>query len=62
VLELEVVEVLGERRFGDGELILDRACLLLADLGIEQIADDALGFHPLVAREARRDRARRLIS
>src|SRR6478672_11616324 len=41
-LELEVVEVLGERQLGDGELVLDRARLLLADLGVEQIADDAL--------------------
>src|ERR1700694_6027636 len=43
-LELEVVEVLGERQLGDGELVLDRARLLLADLGVEQIADDALRF------------------
>src|SRR5262245_43940437 len=43
-LELEVVEVLGEWQLGDGELVLDRARLLLADLGREQIADDALGF------------------
>jgi hypothetical protein len=42
--ELEAVEVLGERQLGDGELVLDRARLLLADLGVEQIADDALGF------------------
>ena len=41
-LELEVVEVLGKRQLGDGELVLDRARLLLADLGLEQIADDAL--------------------
>ena len=34
-LELEVVEVLGERQFCDGELVLDRARLLLADLGVE---------------------------
>ena len=40
----EVVEVLGERQLGDGELVLDRARLLLADLGVEQIADDALGL------------------
>jgi hypothetical protein len=25
-------------------LVFDRSCLLLADLGVEQIADDALGF------------------
>jgi hypothetical protein len=43
-LELEVVEVLGERQLGDGELILDRARLLLADLGGEQITNDALGL------------------
>ena len=43
-LELEVVDVLGERQLGDGELVLDRARLLLVDLGIEQITDDALGF------------------
>jgi hypothetical protein len=56
VLELEVVEVLGERQLGDGELIFDRACLLLADLSGEQITDDALrlmlafdgGSHDLV--------------
>jgi hypothetical protein len=41
-LELEVVEVLGERQLGDGELILDRPCLLLVDLRREQIANDAL--------------------
>ena len=43
-LELEVVEVLSERQLGDGELVLDRARLLLVDLGGEQVADDALGF------------------
>ena len=42
--EAEVGEVLGERQLGDGELVLDRARLLLADLGLEQIADDALRF------------------
>ena len=41
-LELEDIEIFGERQLGDGELVLDRARLLLADLGIEQIADDAL--------------------
>ena len=43
-LELEVVEVLGERQLGDGELVLDRGRLFLVDLGVEQITDDALGF------------------
>src|SRR5579862_2445695 len=42
--ELEVVEVLGERQFGDRELVLDRSRLLLVDLGVEQVADNALGF------------------
>jgi len=42
--ELEVLEILGERQFGDGELVLDRAGLLLVDLGVEQVADNALGF------------------
>src|SRR5437773_1901372 len=31
-LELEVLKVLGERQFCDGELVLDRAGLLLVDL------------------------------
>src|SRR5690349_2206405 len=37
-------KILGERQLGNGELVLDRARLLLVDLGIEQIADDALGL------------------
>jgi hypothetical protein len=43
-LELEVLKVLGERQLGDRELIFDRASLLLVDLGVEQVADNALGF------------------
>src|SRR3982075_512994 len=43
-LELEVLKVLGKRQLGDGELVLDRAGLLLVDLGVEQVADNALGF------------------
>ena len=43
-LELEVIKILGERQFGDGELVFDRASLLLVDLGVEQVADNALGF------------------
>src|SRR5882757_3555201 len=43
-LELEVLKILGKRQFGDGELVLDRAGLLLVDLGVEQIADNALRF------------------
>ena len=42
VFELEVIEVLGERQLGDGELVLDRARLLLVDLRVEQITDNAL--------------------
>ena len=43
-IELEVFDVLGEWKLGDGELVLDRSCLLLADLGGKQIADNALGL------------------
>src|SRR5258705_10697285 len=43
-LEGEVIEVLGERQLGDGELVFDRARLLLVDLGAGQIADNALRF------------------
>src|SRR3954452_6793423 len=32
-LELEDVEIFGKRQLGDGELVLDRARLLLTDLG-----------------------------
>ena len=42
VLEGEVVDVLGERQLGDGELILDRPRLLLRDLGAQKVADEAL--------------------
>ena len=41
-LEYEVVEVLGERQLGGGDLILDRPCLLLRDLGAQEVADEAL--------------------
>ena len=42
--ELEVLEVLGKRQLGVGELVLDRAGLLFVHLGVEQIADNGLGF------------------
>jgi hypothetical protein len=42
VLEGEVVDVLGERQLGDGELVLDRPRLLLRDLGAQEVADEAL--------------------
>ena len=41
-VEGEVAEVLGQRQPGDGHLVLDRARLLLGDLGGEQVADDPL--------------------
>jgi hypothetical protein len=41
-VELEVVDVLGEWKLGNRGLVLDRSRLLLADLGREQIAADAL--------------------
>ena len=44
VLEAELVDLLGQRQFGDRHLVFDRARLLLADLGSEKIADDFLGF------------------
>jgi hypothetical protein len=37
---------LGERQLGDRQLVLDRARLLLRDLGLEQIAREALRFMP----------------
>mgnify|MGYP003340230633 CR=1 FL=1 len=42
VLESEVVDILGERQFGDGELVFDRARLLLRYLRLQEIADEAL--------------------
>ena len=44
--EVEVVDVLGQRQLGDGQLIFDRARLLFGDLGAEQIANDARRFVP----------------
>jgi hypothetical protein len=35
---------LARGNFGDGQLVLDRARLLLRDLGLEQIAREALWF------------------
>src|ERR1700675_3393396 len=42
--EFEAVDILGERQFSDGQLVLDRARLLLRDLRLEQIAGEALRF------------------
>jgi hypothetical protein len=44
--EVELVDVLGQRQLGDGQLILDRARLLLGDLGAEQVAEDARRLVP----------------
>jgi hypothetical protein len=38
--EVEVFDVLGQRPHGDGELVLDGVCLLLGDLGREQVTND----------------------
>lgn len=43
-VELEVGDVLGKRQLCNGELVFDRPGLLLVDLGVERIADDALTF------------------
>src|SRR5258708_9463146 len=42
--ELELGEILAERQLGDGELVLHLSCLLLANLCLEQIAEDALAL------------------
>jgi hypothetical protein len=44
--EVEAVDVLGQGQLGDGQLVLDRARLLLGDLGGEQIAEDARRLVP----------------
>ena len=43
-VEIEVLEVLGDRQLRGGELVLDRARLLLGELGLEQLGDDCLRF------------------
>ena len=54
VLEHEVVDVLGQRQLGDGELILDRASLLLGYLGLQEIADEALRLMLALQRDGER--------
>ena len=39
-VEVEVVDVLGQRELGDRHLIFDGARLFFRDLGVEKIADD----------------------
>ncbi len=41
-LEVELFQFFGQGQFGNGHLVFDRAGLLLADLGSEQIPDDLL--------------------
>ena len=43
-LEVELVDLLGQRQLGDGHLVFDRARLLLIDLRLQEVADDLLGF------------------
>jgi hypothetical protein len=40
--EGELGEVLGQGQLGDRHLVLDRGCLLLGDLGFQQVANDLL--------------------
>ena len=62
VVEGEVVDILCERQLGDGDLVLDRARLLLGDLGGEQVADDALRLRQAPESDcARYDTLRRAI-
>src|SRR5690554_4215857 len=41
-IEVEVVDVLGQRQLGDRHLVLDRPRLLLTDLVLEEVADQPL--------------------
>ena len=41
-IKVEVIEVLGKRQLGDGELVFVRAGLLLVDFGVEQITAGGL--------------------
>ena len=43
-LEVELLDLLGQRQLGDGHLVLDRARLLLTDLGGQEVANDLLWF------------------
>jgi hypothetical protein len=46
--EVEVIDVLGQRQFGDGQLVFDRARLLLGDLGGEQITENTRRLVPVL--------------
>lgn len=41
-LEVELLDLLGQRQFGDRHLVFDRAGLLLTDLGGQEVANDLL--------------------
>jgi hypothetical protein len=45
-VKVEVVDILGQRQLGDGQLVLDRARLLLGDLSAQEIADNAWRLVP----------------
>ncbi len=47
-LEGELVDFLGQRQLGDDHLVFDRARLLLADLGLQEIAVDLYQFRSVV--------------
>jgi len=42
--EVELFDVLGQRQLGDGQLVAHGSGLLLGDLGLQQITDDAGRF------------------
>jgi len=44
--KIELLDVLGQRQLGHGQLVADRAGLLLGDLRLQQVADDARRFMP----------------
>jgi len=39
--EIELFDILGQRQLGDGHLVADRARLLLGNLRLQQVADNA---------------------
>lgn len=43
-LEGKLVDLLGQRKAGDGQLILDRTRLLLAYLGVQKVTNNLLWF------------------
>jgi hypothetical protein len=44
--EIEVIDLLGQGQFGDGQLVFDRARLFLRNLGGKEITDNALRLVP----------------